>query len=359
MTNGSKFHHSPKRRPTQPTKALLTWYDAHRRELPWRARPGEKSDPYQVWLSEIMLQQTTVAAVAPYYRAFLKRWPNVRALANASLDDVLGAWAGLGYYSRARNLHRAAQIVASNHKGALPHASAELRKLPGIGAYTSAAIAAIAFNEQIAALDANGERVIARQFAIREPLPKSRPHLRKLAQQIVPFDRPGDFTQAMMDLGSAICTPKKPDCRHCPMKAHCRGFALGIAEKLPRKTAKQMRPLKRGAAFVAIDGRGSIYLEKRPENGLLGAMLQPPLGTWEKSFPKHETVLKQAPFTGSWQKQPGIVRHGFTHFELEMEVYVAAFQRRPNGEGKWYAPEELPNIALPTVMRKVISHALA
>ena len=353
-----KSHHSAEPCGRQPATALLTWYDVNRRELPWRAKPGVKADPYRVWLSEIMLQQTTVAAVAPYYRAFLKRWPDVRSLAKASLDDVLGAWAGLGYYSRARNLHRAAQIVVKDWVGSFPHAVSELRKLPGIGAYTSAAIAAIAFNEAIAALDANGERVIARLFAVKQPLPKSRGYLRELAQQIVPHDRPGDFAQAMMDLGSSPCRPKQPDCTRCPLSRHCRGFALGIAEKLPRKLPKALRPLKRGAAFVAVDVQGSIYLEKRPENGLLGAMLQPPLGTWAKRFLKPALAREQAPFTGQWQKQPGIVRHDFTHFELEMEVYVAEFRQRPNGEGRWYTPSELQGVALPTVMRKVISHAL-
>ena len=355
----SKPHHSLKRRAPQPAAALLTWYDAHRRELPWRAKPGQASDPYRVWLSEIMLQQTTVAAVIPYYCAFLKRWPSVRALAQAPLEDVLGAWAGLGYYSRARNLHRAARIVVHEHGGNFPGTSVELRKLPGIGAYSSAAIAAIAFGEPVAALDANGERVISRLFAVKEPLPKSRSRLRGLAQQIVPKRRPGDFTQALMDLGSGICTPKKPDCPHCPLSKLCCGFALGIAGSLPRKLAKAVRPLKRGAAFIALDGAGAIYLEKRPENGLLGAMLQPPLSTCNKRFPNGARARNQAPFTGDWKKRPGRVRHGFTHFELEMEVYVAAFKRRPNGEGRWYAPEELPHIALPTVMRKIISHALA
>ena len=338
---------------------LLTWYDVNRRELPWRAKPGKASDPYRVWLSEIMLQQTTVAAVIPYYRAFLKRWPNVCALAEASLDDVLGAWAGLGYYSRARNLHRAARIIANQLGGKFRATATELRKLPGIGTYTSAAIAAIAFDEPVAALDANGERVMSRLFAIKEPLPKSRARLRMLAQQVVPHDRPGDFAQALMDLGSVVCTLRTPRCGTCPLARRCRAFALGIAEKLPRKMAKATRPLKRGAAFVALDASGAIYLEKRPENGLLGAMLQPPLSKWQKMFPRAARAIEVAPFTGKWSKRAGIVRHGFTHFELEMEVYVARFKSRPNGEGRWYTPGELPAAALPTVMRKVISHALA
>jgi A/G-specific adenine glycosylase len=359
MAIRSRRHHSAARGKSQPAKALLTWYDASRRELPWRDKPGRASDPYRVWLSEVMLQQTTVAAVIPYYRDFLKRWPNVRAMAAASLDDVLGAWAGLGYYSRARNLHRTAQIVAKEHGGVFPAAAAALRKLPGIGAYTSAAIAAIAFGEPVAALDANGERVISRMFAIKEPLPKSRTELRELAQQMVPRDRAGDFTQALMDLGSAVCKPRSPDCPACPLSRRCRAFELGIAEKLPRKAAKAARPLKRGAAFVALDDAGAIYLEKRPENGLLGAMLQPPLTKWQRIFPRLAQAIEVAPFTGKWSKREGVVRHGFTHFELEMEVYVARFKSRPNGEGRWYMPDELPRVALPTVMRKVISHALA
>jgi A/G-specific adenine glycosylase len=358
MAVRSKAHHSARRRSKQPAAALLTWYDAHRRVLPWRAQPGKRADPYCVWLSEIMLQQTTVAAVAPYYHAFLKRWPDMRAIAKASLDDVLSAWAGLGYYSRARNLHRAAQIIVNDYGGVFPRTSVELSKLPGIGAYTSNAIAAIAFNEPVAALDANGERVIARLFAVKTPLPKSRPQLRELAQQIVPHDRPGDFAQALMDLGSAICMPKKPACAHCTLSVDCQGFALGIAEKLPRKVAKSARPLKRGAAFVAVDRYGAVYLEKRAEKGLLGAMLQPPLGAWTGSFPAPATARKQAPFTGKWTKRAGIVRHGFTHFELEMEVYAACFNCRPNGKGRWYTRGELQCAALPTVMRKVISHAL-
>jgi A/G-specific adenine glycosylase len=306
-----------------------------------------------------MLQQTTVAAVIPYYRAFLKRWPNVHALAAAPLDDVLGAWAGLGYYSRARNLHRAAQIVANEHSGIFPATAVELRKLPGIGAYISAAIAAIAYGEPVAAVDANGERVISRLFAVKDPLPKSRVRLRELAQQIVPRGRAGDFAQALMDLGSAICKPRSPDCGVCPLRRQCAAFALGIEEKLPRKQAKVARPLKRGAAFVALDDGGAIYLEKRPENALLGAMLQPPLSKWQSIFPRSARAIEIAPFAGKWSKREGIVRHGFTHFELEMEVYVARFKTRPNGEGRWYTPDELPRVALPTVMRKVISHALA
>ncbi len=354
-------HHSGemrrKRKSSRTALKLLAWYDTHRRELPWRARPGETADPYRVWLSEVMLQQTTVAAVIPYYRAFLKRWPEVQALARAPLDDVLGAWAGLGYYARARNLHRAAKTVAREHGGVFPRAPAKLRGLPGIGAYTAAAIAAIAFDERVAAMDANAERVIARLFAVEEALPKARAHLAALAAPLVPA-RAGDFAQALMDLGSIICLARKPLCEQCPISPECAARARGIADSLPRKSPKPVRPVRRGAAFVAMDRVGAVYLVKRPEKGLLGGMLQPPLGPWRMKFPNLVSVLKEAPFAGSWSRMPGLVRHGFTHFQLELEVYAARFSRRPNGEGRWFAPDELEPAALPTVMRKVIAHAM-
>jgi A/G-specific adenine glycosylase len=355
----TRSHHSRSVKKKASTAALLlAWYDANRRELVWRAKPGEAVDPYRVWLSEIMLQQTTVAAVMPYYRAFLKRWPDVKHLARASLDDVCAAWAGLGYYSRARNLWRAAQMVATQKGGAFPTTAEGLRELPGVGAYTAAAIAAIAFGERVAAMDANAERVIARLFAVVESLPKARPQLTKLATGLVPKSRPGDFAQALMDLGSAVCLSRRPRCGDCPLSAGCRARQLGIAETLPHKAAKRPRPLKRGAAFVAVDRIGAVYLVRRPENGLLGGMLQPPLGQWGAAFPARTVALEEAPFIGNWLKKPGLVRHGFTHFELEMEVYVANFSRRPNGEGMWLRAPELRSAALPTVMRKALAHAL-
>jgi A/G-specific adenine glycosylase len=338
--------------------ALLAWYDVHKRDLPWRAKPGEASDPYRVWLSEIMLQQTTVAAVGPYYQAFLARWPDVGSLAAASQDEVLGAWAGLGYYSRARNLHRAAQVVARELRGIFPDSAAELRKLPGIGDYTSAAIAAIAFGEAVAAMDANAERVMVRLFAVEEALPGSKKRIAELASPLVPDERAGDFAQALMDLGSSICSPKRPLCERCPLHAYCKARALGIAETLPRKAEKRARPLKRGAAFVARDGGGAVYVVRRPEKGLLGGMLQPPLGEWRTEFPDRDRALNEAPFRGAWKKRPGIVRHGFTHFELELEIYAAQFRGRPNGEGFWLDSAQVETAALPTVMRKVIAHAL-
>jgi A/G-specific adenine glycosylase len=353
----------PKARPTTqslkpPSVRLLAWYDVHRRELPWRAKRGETADPYRVWLSEIMLQQTTVVAVAAYYREFLRRWPTVERLAAAPLDDVLAAWAGLGYYARARNLHRAAQKVAREFGGEFPHTAEALRALPGIGPYTAGAIAAIAFDAPEAAVDANAERVLARYFAIDEPLPGAKPELRARGQSLVPEARAGDFAQALMDLGALICTPRRPDCPNCPWLDDCRGRALGIAENLPVKAEKRARPLRRGAAFVARDAKGAVLLVKRPADGLLGGMLQPPLGPWAEEFPSTKAALLQAPFRAEWKKRAGIVRHGFTHFELEIEVYVARVAKRPQSDGRWIAEEMLGRVALPTVMRKIVAHAL-
>jgi A/G-specific adenine glycosylase len=339
------------------SQRLLAWYDRHRRTLPWRARPGQTADPYRVWLSEIMLQQTTVQAVAAYYRKFLARWPNVEALASAPLDDVLAAWAGLGYYARARNLHKAAKAV-TERGGRFPSTSEDLRKLPGVGIYTAGAIAAIAFGAREAAMDANAERVIARLFALEEPLPGSKPKLLELGRSLVPADRPGDFAQALMDLGSLVCTVKRPACGICPWSDDCIAYRRGVAELLPVKSSKPIRPIKRGAAFVARGASGAVLLVKRPEKGLLGGMLQPPLGPWGEEFPSRDEALAKAPFRAAWKKLPGLVRHGFTHFELEIEVWTAPAARR-QGKGKWIVVEDLPHVALPTVMRKIIAHALA
>ena len=349
-------HHNGNRTKRASTAGLLlTWYDVNRRDLPWRAKPGEAADPYRVWLSEIMLQQTTVTAVAPYYRAFLKRWPEIRRLAAAELDDVCGMWAGLGYYSRARNLHRAAQAIVRDHAAQFPRTSDALRALPGIGAYTAAAVAAIAFGEPVAAMDGNAERVVARLHAVEEEVPKARGKLAELGQALVPAARPGDFAQALMDLGSTVCLPKRPRCDACPLTRVCEGRRLGVAATLPRKAAKKARPLKRGAAFVALDRAGAIYLVRRPEKGLLAGMLQPPLTEFGSAFPN---ALPEAPFVGRWEKKPGIVRHGFTHFELELEIYVCRFRSRPNGEGFWLTPPEFARAPVPTVMRKAIGHAV-
>jgi A/G-specific adenine glycosylase len=340
-----------------PAAKLLAWYDVHRRVLPWRAPRGRKADPYRVWLSEIMLQQTTVQAVAGYYRKFLERWPSVRDLAAAPQDQVLAAWAGLGYYARARNLHAAAKMVADAMGGKFPATAAALRELPGVGSYTAGAIAAIAYDERQAAMDANAERVIARLYAVETPMPKAKAELHAHAMALVP-ERAGDFAQALMDLGSAICTPKRPSCPNCPLTADCAARKRGIQERLPVKAPKIARPLKRGAAFVVTDRSGAVLLVKRPDKGLLASMLEPPLGPWTEAFPSKAAAMKQAPFEAAWQKRSGIVRHGFTHFELEIEIYAASLSKRPAVEGRWVAQGQLRDVELPTVMRKIVAHGL-
>lgn len=354
----------PRRLQKQPdlAAALLAWYDIHRRVLPWRAPPsskngGRRADPYRVWLSEIMLQQTTVQAVAGYYRKFLERWPTVKDLAAAKQDEVLAAWAGLGYYARARNLHAAAKLVANTMDGRFPGTAESLRLLPGVGGYTSGAIAAIAYDERQAAMDANAERVIARLYAVETPMPKAKPELHAHCTALVP-ERAGDFAQALMDLGSAICTPRRPACGNCPWEAPCVARRRGIQELLPVKAPKMARPLKRGAAFVVCDARGNVLLLKRPDKGLLASMLEPPLGPWDTDFPSRAQALKQAPFEADWKKRAGLVRHGFTHFELEIEVYAARLSKRPAGKGKWVPAGQLRDVALPTVMRKIVEHGL-
>lgn len=304
-----------------------------------------------------MLQQTTVQAVGGYYRKFLSRWPDVAALAAADRDDVLAAWAGLGYYARARNLHAAAKMVANEMGGNFPQSAEGLRALPGVGPYTAGAIAAIAYDEKQAAMDANAERVIARLYAVQTPMPGAKMELHSLCQALVP-DRAGDFAQALMDLGSAICTPKRPACGDCPWTDDCAARAKKIAELLPVKAPKPARPLKRGAAFVAQDSKGAVLLVRRPDTGLLASMLQPPLGEWRADFPTRAAAMRQAPFAADWKKRSSIVRHGFTHFELEIEVYVAGLARRPKVEGNWVAREKLADAALPTVMRKIIALGL-
>ncbi len=338
-------------------KRLLDWYDAHRRRLPWRALPGETPDPYRVWLSEIMLQQTTVATVGPYFHSFLKRWPTMKALAAAPVEDVMSAWAGLGYYSRARNLHACAREVAAAHAGRLPPDEAALLKLPGIGPYTAAAIAAIAFDKRAAPVDGNIERVLARLFAVKTPLPAAKAELKRIAETLAPAKRAGDFAQAMMDLGATICTPRSPACKNCPWADDCAASSLGIAETLPAREAKRARPLRRGAAFVAISKDDAILLRRRPPKGLLGGMHEPPMSPWEAAFPDDPTG--HAPLKAKFRKLPGLVRHGFTHFELELEVYRAEGVARANGAGEWAPLANLKAFALPSVMRKVIDHALA
>jgi A/G-specific adenine glycosylase len=340
---------------------LLAWYDRHRRKLPWRALPGARPDPYVVWLSEIMLQQTTVKAVGPYFEKFTTRWPDIVALARASLDDVLRMWAGLGYYSRARNLHACAVAVMREHGGAFPDSEEGLRALPGIGSYTAAAIAAIAFDRRIMPVDGNIERVVSRLFAVEESLPQAKPRVRELAATLLGPSRAGDSAQALMDLGASLCTPKKPACVLCPLSEACTARALGTQETFPRKAPKKSGALRRGAAFVVTRG-GKILVRTRPEKGLLGGMTEVPTSDWIAAQ-DDKAALKQAPGLKGivrWHRKAGVVTHVFTHFPLELAVYTAhasSGMRAPRGM-RWVEIASLPDEALPNVMRKVVAHAL-
>ena len=348
---------------------LLAWYDRHARRLPWRVPPGAKgadgtplrAEPYRVWLSEVMLQQTTVAAVTPYYLAFLARWPSVDALAAAPLDQVLTAWAGLGYYARARNLHICAGVVSGELGGRFPDSEPALRALPGIGPYTAAAIAAIAFGRSATPVDGNVERVVARLFAVETPLPKAKSELRARAEGLTPRGRPGDFAQAMMDLGATVCLPKRPRCPACPLASRCAARAAGTAEGLPRRTAKAPRPTRHGVAFWLVDGAGAMLLRRRPERGLLGGMMELPSTPWREAPWSAEEVRGKAPITSEWTVLPGLVRHTFTHFHPEMTVWAGRVAgTRPSGttDGRWVPLDGLADEALPSVMRKLVRHAL-
>src|SRR4051794_29517443 len=340
---------------------LLDWYDRHRRRLPWRPLPGESGDPYRVWLSEIMLQQTGVKTVAPYFLKFLARWPDVDALGRASLDDVLRMWAGLGYYSRARNLHACAVAVRRDHGGAFPDSEQRLRALPGIGPYTAAAIAAIAFGRRTMPVDGNIERVVSRLFAVEQSLPQAKPLIQQLAATLLGATRGGDSAQALMDLGSTICTPKKPACALCPLNEDCLGFARGDQETFPRKAPKKTGELRRGAAFV-VTRVGELLVRTRAEKGLLGGMTEVPTSDW-LAEQDDKAALKQAVKLrglSKWHRRVGVVTHVFTHFPLELVVYTAGVPARiraPEGM-RWVPIATLQDEALPNVMRKVIAHGL-
>ena len=344
---------------TPSARDLLVWYDRHRRDLPWRAKPGEEADPYRVWLSEIMLQQTTVRAVKPYFEKFLTLFPDVVALAKAPTEAVMSAWAGLGYYSRARNLHACAKAVVDIHNGIFPTEQDALRALPGIGDYTSAAITSIAFNRVATVVDGNVERVISRLYAVEEPLPGSKPRIKELTTAMVPGDRPGDFAQAMMDLGATLCTPKSPSCILCPFNGKCIAQKRGDAETFPRKTPKKEGQLRRGAAFIVLRDDGALLVRTRPDKGLLGGMTEVPGTEWSADF-NSRTALASAPIDADWKKLRGHVRHVFTHFPLELTIYVARCGKRKSApQGARFVPlTALEQEALPSVMKKAIEFAL-
>ncbi len=338
---------------------LLAWYARHARALPWRAPPASRRRPapYRVWLSEVMLQQTTVAAVTPYFRDFVRRWPTVDALAAAKLDRVLAAWAGLGYYARARNLHACARLVSGERGGRFPDTAAELAKLPGIGPYTAAAIAAIAFDRPAAVVDGNVERVMARLFGVDAPLPGAKVRLRALAEELTPRRRAGDYAQAVMDLGATVCTPRAPECGRCPWRGACRARALGIAEALPARAPKRPRPRRSGVAFWAMRPDGTVLLRRRPARGLLGGMMEVPSTEWTEPGPTDPRC--EAPFAADWRALPGVVRQTFTHFHLELTVMAATVNAGTGSDGVWVAPDNFGDLALPSLMRKVARHAMA
>ncbi|MEL6204413.1 MAG: A/G-specific adenine glycosylase [Pseudomonadota bacterium] len=336
------------------SRDLLEWYDVHARTLPWRVGPadraaGQVADPYRVWLSEIMLQQTTVAAVIPYFERFTGLWPTVGALAEADDAAVMGEWAGLGYYARARNLLKCAREVVETRGGRFPQSAEGLRTLPGIGPYTAAAIAAIAFDEAATVVDGNVERVMARLHAVDTPLPAAKRELTAHAAALTPMDRPGDHAQAVMDLGATICTPKSPACGICPVMGACRARALGVATELPRKSPKKAKPVRQGIAYVARRADGAILLETRPESGLLGGMQGFPGSAWAEA-PADEAP----PLAAHWRPLGEEVRHTFTHFHLRLAVRVAEVPQAAAPErGAFTGRHEFRPSALPTLMRKV------
>jgi len=338
-------------REVELSDALLGWYDTHARALPWRVPPEESRvgvlpDPYHIWLSEVMLQQTTVAAVIKYFHAFTTRWPTVHDLAAAEDTEVMGQWAGLGYYARARNLLKCARKVVADHDGAFPDTRDGLLSLPGIGPYTAAAIAAIAYGHSETVVDGNIERVMARLHDIHTPLPAAKPELTALAATLTPQDRAGDYAQAVMDLGATICTPKSPTCGNCPWAKACIARPQGTAADLPKRAPKTRKPTRYGIAYIARRGDGAWLLERRPDKGLLGGMLGWPGAEWGAK------PVAQPPLNANWQTLPAEVRHTFTHFHLRLTVQVATVANETPDTGHFLPADQFSPSDLPTVMRK-------
>jgi A/G-specific adenine glycosylase len=347
---------APSRSPQKRAAALLAWYDRHRRELPWRARPGARMDAYAVWLSEIMLQQTTVATVEGYFGRFLARWPTVEALAAAAPEEVLAAWAGLGYYARARNLHACARRVVEEHGGRFPETAAALGRLPGIGPYTAGAISAIAFDAPSPAVDGNVERVIARLHAIAEPIRQAKSLVREKVEAMIPAARAGDFAQALMDLGATVCTPRAPNCPACPLSVDCAASATGMAERFPTKVPKTARPKRRGAIFILRRGDDAL-VTRRPPAGLFGGMTAFPATPFERDVQPREWP-DFAPCAADWRALPETLAHVFTHFSLDATVFVARTTSTHAGEDcHWTTRRGLAQAGLPTLMRKAATLA--
>jgi len=338
---------------TDMRAALLDWYDAQGRTLPWRVRPedrarGMTANPYAVWLSEIMLQQTTIPHGTPYWYKFLELYPTVEDLAAASLDEVLTHWAGLGYYARARNLHRCAGIVAAEYGGVFPQTKAELLKLPGIGDYTASTIAAICFDEATSIVDGNVERVMTRLHRVQAPLPKAKREIKALAAVLADPQRPGDYGQAVMDLGATVCTPRAPSCSACPWSGWCLAKEFGDQEGYPKKLKKKKQPVRYGHAYAMIR-EGSVWLRRRPPEGLLGGMVEVPTSEWLDVMP-----AAIPPVDTAWSESVSPVKHVFTHFELRLDVHVATLSEDPDIDGFWVSKRDLPTVAIPSLFKKVL-----
>ena len=348
------------------SKRILAWYDIHARRLPWRSLPDERPDPYHVWLSEIMLQQTTVVTVGPYFDKFLRAWPSVHEMAVASLDDILTAWAGLGYYARARNLHKCAIKVSREFGGEFPKDRDQLLSLPGIGPYTAAAISAIAFDQPETVVDGNIERIISRLYRIETPLPSSKKEITAYAGDLTPSRRAGDYAQAMMDIGANICTPRKPNCGECPVSEYCAAFSVGDMERYPVKAPKKQKPTRRAVIFWLMRPDGSVLLRRREEKGLLGGMMEFPSTDWREEDTSVAAAFES--FFPNWdEKNSGRillktkVRHTFTHFHLELQPVVAKIEKSEQFSlpgAQWVMPDDFDKYALPTLMNKVVRTVL-
>jgi len=333
----------------------LRWWDRNRRDLPWRANPGERPDPYRVWLSEVLLQQTTAQAAAPYFRKFVDTWPTVEDLAGASTEAVIGAFAGLGYYSRARNLHACAKAIAAGG-GRFPDEEAGLRALPGVGDYTAAAIAAIAFGRQAAPVDGNIKRVLARLLALDQPAGEAKARIRAAAVGLAPSRRAGDFAQALMDIGATICRPKNPACAACPLSDDCAGRRCGAPEAFPRPPAAKPKPRRVGTAFFARRTDGAFLARRRPSRGLLASTVELPGSVWTSAGPGTAWRL-DAPVPARWRRLPGGIEQAFTHFVLSLTVFAAPFDGAAPAGLFWLAPEAVGRAGLSSVMQKAVAHA--